>query len=117
MSIEYPIYRSTGVDLIVIINPVLAYRYRDFKYINLKGASFDFQEYTTRKMVTKFENSGEEITLQQFTQFLMGGIGKKLRTCMNAILKTNPLMSKEDEKVIEALKYTTYIPSKYPHAI
>lgn len=117
MSTEYPMYIMDGGNLIVIVNPVLAYRYKDYRYYNDNRNGFEFQEYTTRKMVQKFEKSGEPMTVQQFAQFLMAGIGVKLRGCVNAILKADLLISKEDENALTALKYETFTHSKRPHAL
>jgi hypothetical protein len=99
MPLQYPLYLMDNENLIVVINPIFAYMYKDFNTSNSIREGFEMLEYTTRKAVRQLEKTGTPITAYEFGDFLIGGITAKVRSCVNAILRVENI-SAEDKKAL-----------------
>ena len=100
-----------GSNIVVVVSPVLAYQYKESNHLDTKPKGFEFQRFTSRKMVQKLETMGDPITLEQYADLLMTSIGFKLRGCFNAILIQNTI-SEPEQQILNALKFDTFVTVK-----
>lgn len=103
MAIEYPLYLRDNATIILVVDPLQAYVYKDFT----PRIGFEFKEYTTRKMVRKLEKTGEPVSPWQFGDMTMSSMGVNLRNCFNSVLKCKNI-SESEQKAMQFFNMTTF---------